>query len=423
MNAGFGINGTGDKMENLYAFLQQSENTIVLTVDQDMYILEANRAFCKFFLLDTVPVGRPLRDFFVNSSLAVLEDAKGLENAFHTKTKGSIMFSDLVVHSFKTEGGFLLLSEPKNVIESDVMNEISRLNQDLIDTTRDLDRKNIELEETMERLKRTQVSLVQKEQLAGLGRVAGGLAHEINNPLGIVMSAFDLLKDFTSRSRPILAFALASKEFEKYLERTERDLLQYDLEDLDEVMADITSALERIRVIVHSFRAYIGVDIGTKQYAYDVNEGIQRTLEILSAETPEDIQIQTDFRLHVPILIDGRGINVVLSHVLRNSLQALQQVDPAQEKWIRIQTVDEKEWVKIEIEDNGHGMKEAVRLHAFDPFYTTRKVGDGVGLGLTVAYEIVVRENGGRLELESTEGKGTRVTITLPKIGGQMYES
>lgn len=194
------------------------------------------------------------------------------------------------------------------------------------------------------------------------------------------------------------------------------DTIEFGLDELADVKEEIMSGLTRIKDIVASFREYTGVDIGTDEYAYDLNRGLSLAIDLLKPELPEGLVIKTKLEELSPLLINGRAVNSTLTHLLRNAYQAIEdkKKGPHGTEYVHIETRRTENTVTIRIKDTGVGMSEDVIKNAFDPFFTTRDVGYGKGLGLTICYETIVVENNGHISIESEPDKGTTVEISIP---------
>jgi signal transduction histidine kinase len=267
-------------------------------------------------------------------------------------------------------------------------------------------------------LREAQAALIQTEQLTSLGRLAAGVAHEINNPVCFVINNIAVLRRDVqaamsvldtygegratlSKSEPDLAARLARLE-------AETDL-PYLRENVGRIFDSSAEGLGRIRAIVQNLRDFARLD--EAQYKdVDLNTALQSTLVALGHELDQKaIRVQTDLQ-ELPLVACHPGkINQVLLNILLNAIQA-----SAHEGLIEVHTLPHQaEAVLVEIEDHGGGISPEHLPHIFEPFFTTKPVGGGTGLGLSVSYGIV-RDHGGALEVESTVGRGSLFRIRLP---------
>jgi signal transduction histidine kinase len=266
-------------------------------------------------------------------------------------------------------------------------------------------------------LREAQVALVQSEKLASLGQLAAGMSHEINNPIAFVKNnlvvlrrdggeILELLDKYRSAAAtlaqldPALAAEIAAMEEAidlSYLQQSLRRLLDSSLQ-----------GLERVRGIVSNLRDFANLD-QAEYKEININAALRSTMQILHHElTRRNIKIQADLQNLPPLACEAGKISQVLYNVLLNAAQAC-----AAEGIICVQTRCEDSAIVIEIRDNGIGIAPEQQRHLFEPFFTTRPVGEGVGLGLATSYAIV-RDHGGTIAVESRLGEGSTFRIRLP---------
>jgi signal transduction histidine kinase len=298
--------------------------------------------------------------------------------------------------------------------------ERKRMERELMDT-------NHELRRALEELKRTQEQLVQSEKLAGIGQLAAGVAHEINNPLGYVTSNVDTSKKYVDRLSGVYSQIreLTGREPElngKMLRQCVRRIsdiltdnkLDYIMKELNEIYEDIDDGLRRISKIVTGLKTFARVEQGEGIEEYDLNAGIQNTLLVAHNELKHHAEV-TELLGDIPLLpARGGQINQVLLNLLLNSVHAIRSKGPAQTGRIRIRTYLKDDYVFGEIEDNGTGIPQENIDRIFQPFFTTKPVGEGTGLGLSIAYDIIVNKHRGDLRVESVPGEGTKFIFRLP---------
>ncbi|MEL6604967.1 MAG: DUF3365 domain-containing protein [Cyanobacteria bacterium J06614_10] len=278
-----------------------------------------------------------------------------------------------------------------------------------------------ELTQALDSLKKTQAQLVQSEKMSSLGRIVGGVAHEINNPANFiygnlrhvedsVQSLLDLVRDIFKEVSP----ETLSEELKETIADVDLPFLEKDFHKLSASMKDGT---ERIRDVVQSLRNFARLD-ETGLKAIDLHEGIESALLILQerlAETPERraINVVKDYG-ELPLIDCFPGqLNQVFLHALNNAIDAVENLtDRVPSIGIKTQRTDTD--CRICISDNGVGISEEVRLSIFDPFFTTKEIGKGTGLGLAISHQIVVETHGGEIMVESALDQGTSVTIALP---------
>lgn len=246
-------------------------------------------------------------------------------------------------------------------------------------------------------LKAAQVRLAQNEKMASLGSLVAGVAHEINNPLGSTRSMQDTLMRAVEQleriAPPVEDPALVKK----------KEKLTRVIEDADRVIRD---GMDRIGRIVTRMRAFARLDEAQHQRVR-VRDIIEDTLGAMSL--PDSIEVKRSYSDRDTLLCDPRQLNQVWLNLLRNAQQAV-----GYGGHIEIQTRDENGHVLVEIRDDGHGIEAENLPRVFDPGFTTHDRGVGIGLGLATCYQIL-NEHGGSIALDSEVGRGTIVTVSLPR--------
>lgn len=282
--------------------------------------------------------------------------------------------------------------------------------------------KNKKLDDTLKNLKFTQAQIVQSEKMASIGQLAAGMAHEINNPIGFVSSNLDALNDYMKEIR---ALFMVYEKLSKTLETTERlpptigeqvqtiadhrekIEIDYIMEDIPELLNDCKDGTGRISKIVGDLKNFAHPG-NEKQMLVDINKGLETTLNVLSNELKYKTIVTKKFG-DVP-LVQGfpQKLNQVFMNILINAAQAIEIKGE-----ITILTKTENHDAVVSISDTGCGIEKKHISKIFDPFFSTKKIGTGTGLGLHIAYNII-EEHKGTIQVTSTVGKGTIVTITLP---------
>ncbi len=277
-----------------------------------------------------------------------------------------------------------------------------------------------ELEETLHNLQNTQTQLVNQEKMASLGQLTAGIAHEINNPINFVSSNITPLKrDIKDILEVIEAYrakgqAEFSESTQTHLKNLEEDLeFDYLLKEIDQLLKGMEDGAKRTVEIVRGLRLFSRVDEQDVKKV-DIHDGINSTLILLNSAMGGNIQVIRNYG-DIPMVECLAGkINQVFMNIMTNAIHAL--LDSPQKPaspTLQITTDRVGDYVRIQIEDNGPGMPEAVKQRIFEPFFTTKVVGKGTGLGLSIVYTIIENHKGA-LEVRSSEGKGTNFIITLP---------
>jgi signal transduction histidine kinase len=295
-------------------------------------------------------------------------------------------------------------------------------NKELIESQKQLNAKNQLLDEAMrserkahEILKETQSQLVQSEKMAGLGQLVAGIAHEINNPLAFVSNNMAVLERDLAFLKEILEMykkaenAMQSSDALKAIhELEERIDLPFTLENIDETVGRSREGLKRIQQIVADLRDFVRLDQSGLKEA-DLNAGIESTVNIIRSKAKEQqVQIELELQPLPQVSCYPAKINQVVMNLIANAIDA----SHAGQKVI-VRSAPSNDGVRFEVIDQGTGIAPAIRSKIFDPFFTTKPPGKGTGLGLSISYGIV-RDHGGRIEVEPGENSGSRFIVHLP---------
>ncbi|MDD5746692.1 MAG: ATP-binding protein [Candidatus Omnitrophica bacterium] len=254
------------------------------------------------------------------------------------------------------------------------------------------------LEKAYEQLKQTQSQLVQSSKMASVGELAGGVAHEINNPLTGVLNNVQLVKMLAQEKKEF-----SMEEYRDILNAIEQSALR--CKHITELLLSFSHAAQNLFKPVR------------------VNETVEKIIELVNhALERENITLQTQLPPDLPLVnADHQLLQQVVFDIISNARWAIRQRrQPAAEGEIRISTnVDaSRENVLMEISDNGIGIPPENIEHIFDPFFTTKKVGEGTGLGLSMAYNII-NQHRGSIVVSSNPGRGAVFTIRLPAVPAQ----
>ncbi|HUW34432.1 MAG TPA: ATP-binding protein [Planctomycetota bacterium] len=273
------------------------------------------------------------------------------------------------------------------------------------------------LEEAHHRLQHAQSQLVQSEKLAVIGQLAAGIAHEINNPLSYVSGNIEVLRrDFQAVVEIYTLYARAAAEEnanQRHLllqsaqaKAAELDV-DYILSNLQKTFDWTVDGTERIRRIVIDMRSFARIG-EAKWKRINLNQAVETTVRVVSYRLKKKgITVDQDYAEAVEAYCMPDRINQVILNLLVNAIDAVPRGGA-----IRITTRADHEGATIAIADNGPGIPKDVLPRIFDPFFTT-KIG-GTGLGLSISQSII-DEHGGRIDVQSEEGKGTTFTVWLPK--------
>ena len=286
-----------------------------------------------------------------------------------------------------------------------------------------------ELEKTNKELKEVQSQMVQSEKLASIGRLAAGVAHEMNTPVGFVASNFQTLEDYIKKIQGLLEMDDELIGRIKTAQKTEllnkanaiskfREDMKIDfvLEDIQGLFDDSKEGMARVTSIIQNLRDFSRVDLPGSLDEYNLNDGIKTTLVVANSEIKYDAIVKTKLS-EIPLtLCDSGLINQVFLNIILNAAQAIKAQEREDKGIITVRTYAADDDVVCEICDDGPGIPPDKLQKVFDPFYTTKPAGEGTGLGLSISYDIIVIKHNGKLLVESTVGKGTKFTIKLPIV-------
>jgi len=285
--------------------------------------------------------------------------------------------------------------------EKSARNEAEHLLEDL---SRKLYEKNEEVNQLYEDLKRNQSIMVQHEKLASVGELASGIAHEINNPVGFCLTNINTLHDHL----PILLDACdaGSPEWDD----ATRAEAQYVREDLPALVRETLDGLISIQTIVRDLRYYSRNSSQDSFSGADLNQGIKATLNVLRNKISAQYPIHLNLG-DIPLISCNQGkLNQVFTNLILNGLQAMGDSGN-----LYIDSYQDADQVVIRISDDGPGIDDAIALEIFQPFYTTKKVGEGTGLGLSISRSIITELHAGQLRLvDDGRGQGATFEIRIP---------
>ncbi|MGM0443829.1 MAG: sensor histidine kinase [Fibrobacterota bacterium] len=265
--------------------------------------------------------------------------------------------------------------------------------------------KNQELKEAYINLKQAQGRLVHAEKMAGIGLVAQGLAHEINNPVSYMLSNTEVLQEYLAGIKSFLAQGRTPGNCPKYAE------MQDILTDCDAILSEQTEGLRRVSGIIATIKQFSGADDRGGALAVDVNRILKTVLSLTESEINSVGTVRTDLS-DVPLIRARAGeLNQVFMNILLNALRALRCQGGGE---IHVSTARCDTQVVVDIDDSGPGVNPRIADRIFDPFFTTADVGQGSGLGLSIAYDIVVKKIGGDISLQTSHLGGALFRITLP---------
>ncbi|MBI4974927.1 MAG: hypothetical protein HZC19_03915 [Candidatus Omnitrophica bacterium] len=247
------------------------------------------------------------------------------------------------------------------------------------------------LKDAYNKLRETQVQLLQAAKMASIGMLAGGVAHEINNPLTGILNNVQLVKMTIEKNKP------------------------FDLNEFKEVLGAIEESALRCKKITQSLLSFSRISKGEFKLV-SLNEITLEVLDLIEHEISlENIVIKREFAADMPqVLGDPQLLKQVIFDIIINAEWAIRKKTSKEGGMIDVETAydSQNKHVTLSISDTGIGISEENLNRIFEPFFTTKPVGEGTGLGLSIAYNIIKSHNGS-IEVESQEGRGTTFKIIL----------
>ncbi len=289
-----------------------------------------------------------------------------------------------------------------------------------------LQAQNDQLQQALNELKKAQAQLVQKEKMLGLGQLAAGMAHEINNSIGFVSSNLEPASEYIQDLLNLInlyqqEYPNPSIPIQEAIQEIDLDFLSLDIK---KIMGSMQTGAERISTMILALRIFSRLNESDIK-AVDIHEGLDSTLLLLQhrlrkeRKCPE-IKVIKQYGNLPLVTCYASQLNQVFFNLLNNAIDA---IESGLEKgitelssptiWIKTELTGYKT-VSIQIKDNGIGIDEKVRSRLFNPFFTTKPVGQGSGLGLVTSYEIVVEKHKGELRCNSSPGQGAEFTMEIP---------
>ncbi|PSB23103.1 histidine kinase, partial [filamentous cyanobacterium Phorm 46] len=298
-----------------------------------------------------------------------------------------------------------------------------------VDSARIAQEQAAKLETTLCELQQAQTQLVQAEKMSSLGQMVAGIAHEINNPVSFIFGNISYIEEYTRSLIKLLE--MYRDEFPEAPPAIQSEMdaldLNFLLDDLPKILSSMKVGATRIRDIVRSLRSFSRLDESAMK-SVNLHEGIDSTLMILEHRLKVQpvgvggneyhrpaIQVIKEYG-ELPLVECYAGLlNQVFMNIIANAIDVLQEPFP-NPGMIRIRTEIKGDCVAIAITDNGAGITDQVKQRIFDPFYTTKAIGSGTGMGLAISHSIIVEKHKGEIKCLSVVGKGTEFIIRIPIV-------
>ncbi|MFT7776578.1 ATP-binding protein [Roseateles sp.] len=403
----------------LEAFMQNASVGIISTRDIDLRIGRGNRKFAEILELPTEAKVDELsmRRFFLDdaefdeltrlTTNARQTDASLVHEMWLQTWNGRRIWVQLIAYA----------SNPADDAPSmwwllQDRSEVMRAQEELVNNYRNIQLTNARLEEA-------QNQLLQSEKMASIGQLAAGVAHEINNPIAFVNSNLGTLRHYAEQ-----LLALTQAHACRTLAPVDTELaalqravdLDFIAEDLPSLLNESEDGLTRVRKIVQNLKDFSRVDHADWQDA-DLNAGLESTLNVVMNEVKYRADVHRHYGTLPPVRCLAGQLNQVFMNLIVNAAHAMA---PQRRGAITLSTgmqpQADGDWVWVEVADDGCGMTPEVQRRIFEPFYTTKPVGQGTGLGLSMSFSIV-QKHGGRIEVQSVPGEGTGFKVWVPVAG------
>lgn len=346
---------------------------------------------------------------------------------------GNCVFKEHISRFNDLENNPAVIDENQQKLYYSLNSQIATLNQ-LLDVSEQstitqsdrLEEAISNLHQALNKLKNTQVQLIQNEKMSSLGQMIAGIAHEINNPITFIHTNVSYAEEYIQILLDLVSlyqekYPQPTTEIQQKIENIEFDFVVLDLNN---VIKSMKIGTQRIAQIILSLRNFSRLDESEIKEA-DIHSGIDSALLILQHRLKAHDKNNSEIKVvkiydDLPLLeCYPAQINQVLMNIITNAIDAIKSENyiesHSKEPQITISTkLVDQDWITVTITDNGIGMSEEVISKLFDPFFTTKPVGQGTGLGLSISYQIIVEKHKGKIICQSQLGKGTEFIIKIP---------
>jgi two-component system, NtrC family, sensor kinase len=409
-----------DELQRLFSQVEQIKKEWELTLDclGDIVVLtDSNGCIkrCNRALKDFTGkkygelIGRPLNEVLGSFEVSTQEfDYEGVEMCDLASGRHLIARTYPLRDISESETGTVL-----------TLHDITRVKQitgDLAKANQDLEIKRRELQKAYDELAASQQRILQQEKMASIGQLAAGVAHEINNPIGFITSNLGTMEKYWRRLSEFLNDQAKALRPDSVLSddmaRKRKSLkIDYILSDVPNLLNESMEGADRVKKIVQDLKSFSRMDDGQPKPG-DLVQCLDSTINIVWNELKYKAELVRDFSELPLVVCHAQQLNQVFLNLLVNAAHALKDRGT-----ITVSTRRDDAWVYIAVRDTGCGIEPQNLGRLFDPFYTTKPVGEGTGLGLAIAYEIV-KKHGGDIDVESTPGLGSTFTVRLPCRNG-----
>ncbi len=324
---------------------------------------------------------------------------------------------ELVEYEVKLEGMVEERTSKLKDVNSKLKNDLDdrkALEKKLLNEKRELQKAQEDLKNAYAHLKTSQAIILQQEKMAGIGQLAAGVAHEINNPIGFISSNLGTLGRYVEKLTKFITLqtlAISSLKVKEDLKEAEKELkLDYILKDIKELVKESIDGAHRVAKIVSDLKNFSRADGQEERALTDINGCIESTLNIIWNELKYKATVKRKYG-KIPLTKCYPGqLSQVFMNIFINASQAIDKSGD-----ITINSWQNEDSIFASISDTGCGIPKKNLSRIFDPFFTTKDVGMGTGLGMSISYEIIKKHNG-EITAQSEVGKGTTFTVKLPIV-------
>lgn len=395
----------------------------ILVLDENRRVRQANPAAEALFgRTPNQLIGEPLSALLPGLAQAPQEWRSRSEQVLTRQNQEVRIVEVAISENFsQDEQGYVLLLRD--------MTQRKQVEEALRQSETQLRQKALELEQTLRDLQRTQAQLVQTEKMSTLGQLVAGVAHEINNPVNFIHGNVSHASQYAHDLLELLELYQMTypEPTDDIQEKAEEIDLEFLRGDLPKLLLSMKVGTDRIGEIVRSLRNFSRLDEAEVKEV-DIHEGIDSTLMILQSRLKDKsdrpaIQVIKDYG-KLPLIECYAGqLNQVFMNILANAIDALDEqfaLNTAAGGTIKPGTITIRtsvlsdHRVAIQIADNGPGMSEETQRRLIDPFFTTKPLGKGTGLGMAISHQVVTEKHNGMLQCISAPGQGTVFVITIP---------
>jgi hypothetical protein len=264
--------------------------------------------------------------------------------------------------------------------------------------------KNKHLDQSFRELKKLQSEIIQKEKMSAIGQLSAGLAHEMNNKLATIKSNIEVLDEYyTSSIKDLLI---------EYNKNSKNDDIEFMMEEIGPIFEDINSDFKKVDKIIKSIRNLTDAPNHLMRL-HNINDIIKEVLWIYNSDSHNSVELLLELDQVKEIYCIKTEVNDAINSILKNSVEAFKKNNISNPK-IEIKTYMQKDYATIEIIDNAGGINDKIIEKVFEPFFSTKAIGDSYGLGLSQAYDIIVNRHNGKISIKNISKDQLSIKIQLP---------